>query len=120
MLENSRRYIKRVWRVPQDRGPAEYLAALIVKALVKHGWPAVWDFCQLPGEPDAFEIKHKFEPDMPPVDFLEAVEIACRIICRTYRVDATQHRGFVNLNRPYRVGPGGHFREIKHDLPREI
>ena len=109
---SSRRYLKRVWRVPKDRGPAEYLASLMVKALRKHGWPAEWRPAPYSG--DAFHIVHdKLLFDLPP-DFSEAVGIAARVIARTYRIDVTENDGFVQLNRPYRVTmPGGHFREVK-------
>lgn len=107
---SSRRYIKRVWRVPKDRGPVEYLATLVVKALVKHGWPASWtpmQYC------DGFCILHHEHGIDAPSDFQAAVEIAVRIAARTYRVDVTEQFGCVVFNRRYRVGAGGHFREDK-------
>lgn len=111
---SSRRYLKRVWRVPKTRGPAEYLATLMVKALRKHGWPAEWQPCQY--DPDAFFIlydQHRFDL---PADFSEAVGIAARVLARAYRIDVTETDGHVQLNRRYRVTmPGGHFREIKED-----
>jgi hypothetical protein len=48
--------------------------------------------------------------DLPP-DFQNAMEIAVRIVARTYRVDVSQHLNWVGLNRCYRVAAGGHFRE---------
>lgn len=108
---SSRAYIKRVWRVPQDRGPVEYLATLITKALVKHGWPATWKPSTLPGY-DAFVIEiHESRPDPGP-DFWDAVSIAVRIVARTYRVDVSEHKGFVELTKPYQV-KNGHFKEVK-------
>lgn len=111
-LATSRQYVKRIWRVPKDRGPAECLATLITKALVKHAWPASWRWCPLPGEPHAFEVVHKFQPDAPPDDFIEAVQIAVRVTARTYGVQVDSCKGFVNLLRPYRVVAGGHFKEL--------
>lgn len=105
---SSRRYIKRVWRVPSDRGALERFATLVVKALVKHGWPAKWQpMTTAPG----FYVHHVDTAweDNPP-DFLNAVEIAVRIVARTYRVDVSEQLGAVRFNRHYRVGPGGHFR----------
>lgn len=109
-MSGSRRYIKRVWRVPKDRGALEYLAALVVKALVKHGWPAVWK--EAPST-DGFVIYEQGSSgDLPP-DFQAAVEIAVRIIARTYRVDVTQYENWVGLNRDYAITKGGHFKEVK-------
>ena len=107
---SSRRYIKRVWRVPKHRGALEYLATLVVKALVKHGWPARWEDVPFT---DGFVIKHVDGGDGLPPDFQAAAEIAVRIVARTYRVDVTQHDAWVGLNRRYRVGAGGHFIEEK-------
>lgn len=106
----SRRYLKRIWQVPKTRGPVEYLATLLVKALRKHGWPADWRPCQ--HDPSAFFLLHKdLGLDGPP-DFAEAVSIACRVLARQYRVDITEADGFVTLNRAYRVTlPGGQFKE---------
>ena len=109
---SSRRYLKRVWRVPKERGPVEYLATLLVKALRKHGWPADWQAAS--HDPWSFYIKHdQFGHDLPP-DFSEAVGISARVLARAYRVDVTENDGVVVFNRPYRVTmPGGHFREVK-------
>lgn len=104
----SRQYIKRVYRVPKDRGALEYFAALLCKALVKHGWPA------------SAEIKRgviflsckDHGLDHPP-DFADAADIAVRIISRTYRVNATHTLGLVELHGHYRVTSGGFFAEEK-------
>lgn len=107
---SNRRYIKRVWRVPKDRGALEYFATLVVKALVKHGWPAKWEAVPFT---DGFVIQSvDGGGDLPP-DFQNAAEIAVRIVARTYRVDVSQHLNWVGLNRCYRVAAGGHFREEK-------
>ncbi|MBW7921365.1 MAG: hypothetical protein H3C51_04610 [Rubellimicrobium sp.] len=95
----SRRYIKRVWRVPKDKGPAAYLAALVVKALVKHGWPA--KSVPLTTGP-GFAVKYGDSFDLPD-DFAQAVSIAVRIAARTHRLDLTETHGVVMFNRPYRV-----------------
>lgn len=107
----AQRYIKRVWRVPKDRGALEYFATLVVKALVKHGWPAKWEQAQFT---DGFVIyeQGKDTGDLPP-DFQNATEIAVRIVARTYRLDVTQHYNWVGLNRPYVVTSSGHFKEEK-------
>lgn len=109
---SSRRYIKRIWRVPKDRGATEYLATLITKALVKHGWPAGWKPSAY--DPWAFVITYE-HPDGREAgqDFWSAVEIATNILARTYRVDVAQAEGVVCINRRYQVTTGGHFREEK-------
>lgn len=105
----NRRYIKRVWRVPKHRGALEYFGTLVLKALVKHGWPAKLD---LEPATDGIVIRHIDRPgDLPP-DFQEAFEIAVRIIARTYRLEVTQFQNWAGLDRCYRVTDGGHFREI--------
>jgi len=109
---SSRRYLKRVWRVPKDRGASEYLAALVVKALRKHGWPA----SSRKGAYDPFSFVVFYDhPDglQAGDDFWDAVSIAVRIIARTYRVDASEGFGVVTLNRYYVITAGGHFREEK-------
>lgn len=105
----SRRYVKRVWRVPKERGPVPYLAALVTKALVKHGWPARYKLD--PGNAGV-SILYDKSHDLPD-DFAEAVSIAVRIVARTYRIDVSEHAGHIILNRPYRVGAGGHFVELR-------
>ena len=106
---SSRRYVKRIWRVPKERGPAVYLSHLVLKALVKHGWPA--KVAPLKYE-DGFRVLSHDHAELPP-DFSRAVEIAVRIAARTYRLDVSESDGYVTFNRPYRVGAGGHFVEIK-------
>lgn len=105
---NSRRYIKRPWRVPKDKGPAAYLAALVVKALVKHGWPArasLWP------DQNGFTVLYVEQDRRAGDDFWNAVEIAVRIVARTHRLDVTEHQGGVNFNRRYVVTSGGFFKE---------
>jgi hypothetical protein len=117
---SSRRYIKRVWRVPKDRGALEFFAALVVKAMVKHGWPAAYvltsylhdGFCLRVVGRDASGVEVILTGDLPS-DFQAASEVAVRIVARMYRVDVTQSHDFVYLNRPYVVASGGHFREVK-------
>lgn len=106
---DNRRYIKRVWRVPKDRGALEYFATLVLKALVKHGWPAK---LQLDPVTDGFLINHVEGGSGLPPDFQEAFEIATRIAARTYRVEVTQYDNWAGLDRRYRVTAGGHFRPI--------
>lgn len=107
----SRRYLKRVWRVPKDRGASEYFAALLVKALRKHGWPASWKASQF--EADTSFVVYYDHPEgrEPGGDFWDAVSIAVRVIARTCRVDASEGFGVVTLNRRYAVTAGGHFKE---------
>lgn len=108
----SRRYVKRVWRVPKDRGASAYLAALVHKALVKHGWPARVE--PVPSNwGDGFQVLHCDTGLEAAVDFWQAVEIACRIAARTYRVEIDiGPRGLVMLEKEYRITSGGLFREI--------
>ena len=115
---SSRYYLKRVWRVPKDRGATEYFAALLAKALIKHGWPAV---CRV--DSGHIWVSHKsyqsesndFDDGLgqAPADFYEAVSIACRILSRTYRVEVVQNYELVYLQGVYDVMPGGFFREVK-------
>lgn len=106
----SRRYVKRIWRVPKDRGALEYLAGLVVKMLVKHGWPAKWE--REPFTDGFIVLSHDHGEDLPQ-DFQEALEIAVRIVARTYRIDVTQYRNFVALGDEYTVTQGGHFKKVK-------
>lgn len=107
---SSRRYVKRLWRVPKDRGALEYLATLIVKMLVKHGWPASWR--REPFTDGFVVVSHDHGEALPP-DFLEAVQIAARIVARTYRVEIEQHGSFVGLLCDYEVMAGGHFKKLR-------
>lgn len=108
---SSRRYLKRVWRVPKHRGPVEYLATLLQKALRKHGWPADWKACET--DVASFFILHdELRHDHPP-DFARAVSIAVRVVAAAYRVDVVEVEGMVTFRRLYRVTiPGGHFRPV--------
>lgn len=108
----SRRYLKRIWRVPKHRGASEAFATLVVKALRKHAWPADW--MEYPDDEDgAFYIIHKdLGHDMPP-DFEAAVEIALRVTARAYRVEIDAWKGRVEWVKPYSVNDRGEFRPIK-------
>lgn len=112
-MKSSRCYLKRVWRVPKDRGPAEYLAWLLVKAMRKHGWPADWRAAL--GGDQSIVIVHKELGKQYPPDFRQAMEIAVRVTARAYRIDVTEWDGLVTLNRPYVVSATGQFKEIKDD-----
>lgn len=114
---SSRRYIKRLHRVPSDRGAVERFAVLCCKALVKHGWPAKWE----PMKTQAgFYIRHIWTDwENNPQDFLDAVEFAVRIMARTYRVDVSEQLGAVRFNKAYRVATGGHFREVTERWEQE-
>lgn len=106
---SSRRYLKRIWQVPKTRGPAEYLATLITKALRKHGWPAKWEHAQR--DPFAFFILHQDLRLDYPADFAEAVAMAVRITAKAYRVNVAFNEGCVSFLDAYRVtNPGGHFK----------
>ncbi|PKP67656.1 MAG: hypothetical protein CVT83_08050 [Alphaproteobacteria bacterium HGW-Alphaproteobacteria-5] len=106
---SSRHYLKRVWRVPKTSA-AEYFAALVVKALVKHGWPA--KAVQRPFS-DGVLIEHYQQGDLAPDDFWAAVSIAVRIVARTHRVQVDEWHGLVRFEHPYIVTPSGHFKEAK-------
>jgi len=105
-----RRYVKRVWRVPKDRGALEFIAVLVVKLLVKHGWPADWK-----REPfsNGFVIVDKEFRHEASGEFAEAVEVAARIIARTYRADLQASGAFVEICAEYEVLPRGVLREIR-------
>lgn len=107
---DNRRYVKRVWRVPKHRGALEYFGTLVLKALVKHGWPAR---LVLDPETDGFLIERVGATSgaLPP-DMLDAIAIACRVTARSYRVEVSQYGNWCGLDRQYRV-VHGHFREIK-------
>lgn len=118
---SSRRYVKRVWRVPRTRGPNkfeqypvpawEFFAMLVVKLLVKHGWPAKFEQVQT-GVDGFVVVSHDHGEALPP-DFLEAVEIAVRIVARTYRVEIEHHENFVCLCCDYEITKGRHFKKVK-------
>ena len=109
---DSRRYLKRVWRVPKDRGPAEYLGTLVLKMLRKHGWPAELRL-EIESSPcGGFQIAHDRDGLDGPDDFLEAVGIAVRITAARYRVQVDHYRGSVELAVPYEVTASGQFREL--------
>lgn len=107
---SNRRYVKRVWRVPKHRGALEYFATLVVKALVKHGWPAKW-------RPDPFTggflILHVDGGESLPDDMEHAARIAVRVTARMYRVEVVQSGNFVALDGHYEVTAGGHFKLVK-------
>lgn len=107
---DSRRYVKRVWRVPKHRGALEYFGTLVLKALRKHGWPAK---LELDPQTDGFVVRHVEGGDDLPADFQDAFAIAVRIAARTYRVEVTQFGNWCGLDRDYSVTAGGHFRENK-------
>ena len=106
----SRRYVKRIWRVPKDRGALEFLAVQIVKALVKHGWPARWEYDPQAG--GAVICSHDHGEALPP-DFLAAVEAVTRITARSLRVELDAYRNFVALAHDYEVTPRGTLKRTK-------
>jgi hypothetical protein len=101
----SKQYVKRIWRIPKDRGAPECFGSLLVKAMVKHGWPVKLEVI---GQ-DGFRVKHINGSDELPSDVQQALDIAARICARTYRVEISQIENCVYLDRRYRVGAGGHF-----------
>lgn len=108
----SRRYLKRIWRVPKHRGASEAFATLTVKALRKHGWPADWmEYSD--DEEAAFYIIHKDHLHDGPKDFWNAVEIALRVTARAYRVEIITFNGRVEWVKPYSVNERGEFKPIK-------
>lgn len=109
---SSRQYTKRIWRVPKDRGALEFFATLLCKALVKHGWPA--SFKRVDMSSDEFVVTYDHPNKIPPgPDFFRAVEIATRVVARTYKVDVLERDGFVAFQRNYDVSPRGQFIERK-------
>lgn len=118
MTRSSRRYVKRIHRVPKDRGAVEYFATLVLKLMVKHGWPAKLELLQ--GMSDEGDTRTGFfiheqgqEGEELPSDMQAAFEAACRIVAKTYRVEYQQLYNWADLAREYRVATGGHFREVK-------
>lgn len=118
-MRSSRRYVKRVWRVPKDRGALEYFATLVLKLMVKHGWPAKLELLTGFGEDGdtrtGFFIHEQGEEgeELPP-DMQGAFETACRIVAKTYRIEQgyQQYHNWADLTRDYRVTEGGYFREV--------
>lgn len=109
---SSRRYLKRVYRVPKDRGATAYLAALVHKALVKHGWPARVELVPF-NWGEGFQILHYDTGLEAAEDFWQAAQVACRIMARTYGVELDiGEKGLVMFLREYRVTTGGFFKEI--------
>lgn len=110
---SSQRYLKRVWRVPKDRGPAEYFGALVLKALRKHGWPA-----QVLTFTDMIQILfHPLDGDATsdhPDDFADAFRDVVYIVAHSFGLDVEHDRaGSVRLLKKYRVTDSGQFKVIK-------
>ena len=100
-----------MWRVPKDRGAPTYLAALVHKALVKHGWPAKVELVPF-NWGEGFQVLHHDTGVEASNDFWEAVAIACRIMSRTYKVEIDiGHNGLVMFLKEYTVTTGGFFKE---------
>lgn len=95
--------------MPKHRGPVEYLATLVCKALRKHGWPAGWRAGVMP---DVFVITDDLGGAYLAQDFLDAIAVCCRIVARTYRIDVTEDCALITLNRRYLVTEFGKFREV--------
>jgi hypothetical protein len=113
---SSRRYLKRVWRVPKDRGPVEYLGTLVVKALRKHGWPAELQVdAAVDSQFGSFSIYHDAEGFDGPADFLAAVSIAVRIVSAQKKVLVHEEAGHVTFWLPYTVTPSGDFKETPQE-----
>jgi hypothetical protein len=85
------------------------LAALIVKALVKHGWPSRY---VLSPYPDTFRIEHYHTGRDAAPEYWQAVEIACRIVARAYRVEIDANEGVVILHGSYEVTSRGSIRKV--------
>ncbi len=99
---SSRKYIKRIWRVPKHRGPAEYLGMVVVKALVKHGWPA--KLVPIPGNfGEGFQIEHVELGMNAAPDFWEQVAVTCRVVAKTHSVEWVEYRGLVVFSSEYVV-----------------
>lgn len=96
--------------MPKDKGAAAFVAALIVKALVKHGWPSV--ALGVSGDAWAFKIVHHFEGLDAAPEYWAAVETAARIVARAYRVQIEVEGGRVVLLHRYRVTPRGTLERI--------
>ena len=106
----TRRYVKRVWRVPKDRGAREFIATVLVKLMVKHGWPADWKPVPFTS---GFVVIDKETKQDATGDFAQAVEVAARIIARTYRAQLECCAPFVDICAEYEVLPRGVLREVR-------
>jgi hypothetical protein len=113
-MTDSRRYLKRVWRVPKDRGAAECFAALCLKMLRRHGWPAVIGPNVYPEEDFSFDLQHDELGYKAPPDFWQAVSIAVRIQAAQSRVYVREYAGHVVMLVPYDVNERGEFKERKN------
>lgn len=112
---DSRRYLKRVWRVPKDRGPAECLGTLVLKLMRKHGWPAVLRLDLESSPYGGFQIAHDRDGLDGPEDFMAAVGIAVRITAGRCKVEVDHYRGSVELSLPYEVTEAGRFKELPQE-----
>lgn len=112
-MSSSRRYVKRVWRVPKDRGATIYLMTLVHKLMVKHGWPAkVQPVPSNWGE--GFFIHHHDTGETAEPDFWAAAETAVRIVGRTYGVDFDHAPpGVVMIHDDYTVSKAGIVKKVK-------
>lgn len=83
-------------------------ATLTVKALVKHGWPATFEKTDC----DGFIVKHIDGADKLAPDFVNAVQVAARIVARTYDVQISISENWVGLDLPYQITSRGTFKEV--------
>lgn len=104
---SNRRYVKRVWRVPKDRGALEMFAALTVKIMRKHGWPVTWQ----PHDVRSFFVLCVDGPNALPPDVESALRIAVRILARTYDVETSVYNNCVSFECAYIVSARGTFRK---------
>lgn len=113
-MPSSRRYVKRIWRVPVDRGALEFFATLVCKLAIKHGWPVAAQWRE-PGRIRFVPHDWKSRDDVTlPDDLAEAVGVAVRIIARTYKVEIFEDgHGVYELEGEYIVTHGRQMRRIK-------
>ena len=120
----SRLNLKAVHRVPVDRGPLEYFAALVVKLLVKHSWPSRYVIHSC-GSVVSFHYNSANTTKQACRVYWDAVASAIRLVSSAYRLEINQvddahdllfasHR--VSLSHEYVVTDGRKFRKVSDAL----
>lgn len=105
--------MKRIYRVPKDRGALVYIASLVLKLLVKHGWPAKVQLVPS-GWGEGFEVLHVDTGDQFRDDFADAICVAARVVARNYSLEFDlRGRGLVMLMKRYWVSPSGVVKEVE-------
>jgi hypothetical protein len=112
---SSRRYVKRIHRVPKHMGAVNMVGALIVKLMIKHGWPVDYTYSDIDL---SVSVKHADDPLGWRDDMQHALDIAVSIVARTYGLSLSIFNQAVYLDYDYYVDPYGAIKRVSHDLSR--